>query len=39
MGRITKWALELMSEGITYAPRAAIKSLVLANFIAKWTEV
>jgi hypothetical protein len=39
MGRITKWALELMGEGITYTPRAAIKSQALADFIAKWTEV
>jgi hypothetical protein len=26
MGRIAKWALDLMGEGITYAPRNAIKS-------------
>ena len=26
MGRTTKWALELMDQGITYAPRTAIKS-------------
>jgi hypothetical protein len=38
-GRITKWALELMGEGITYAPWAAIKSYVLVDFIAEWTEV
>ena len=28
-----------MDQGITYAPRAAIKSQVLADFIAKWTKV
>ena len=39
MGRITKWALELMGQGISYAPQMAIKSHVLANFIAEWTEV
>jgi hypothetical protein len=26
MGRIAKWVLKLMGEGITYAPRTAIKS-------------
>ena len=38
-GRITKWALELMGQGISYAPRTAIKSQVLTDFIAEWTEV
>ena len=28
-----------MGQGISYAPRTAIKSQVLANFIAEWTEV
>jgi ribonuclease HI len=37
-GRIAKWALELMGEGITYAPRMVVKSQVLANFMAEWTE-
>ena len=38
-GRITKWALELMGQGISYASRTAIKSQVLANFVAEWIEV
>ena len=38
-GRTTKWALELMDQGIAYAPRTAIKSQVLADFITEWTEV
>jgi hypothetical protein len=33
-GRIVKWALELMGQSITYAPRSAIKSQVLADFVA-----
>ena len=39
MGRITKWALELMGQGISCAPQMAIKSQVLADFIAEWIEV
>jgi hypothetical protein len=38
-GRIAKWALELMGKNITYAPRSAIKSQVLADFMAGWTEM
>ena len=38
-GRIVKWALELMDQGITYASRTVIKSQVLADFITEWTEV
>ena len=35
MRRIAKWALELMGQGISYASRTAIKSQVLADFIAE----
>jgi hypothetical protein len=38
-GRIAKWALELMGQNITYAPHSAIKSQVLADFVAEWTEM
>jgi ribonuclease HI len=38
-GRIAKWALELMGQNITYAPRSAIKSQVLADFVPEWTEI
>jgi hypothetical protein len=38
-GWITKWALKLMGQNITYAPRTAIKSQVLADFVAEWTEI
>jgi hypothetical protein len=37
-GRIAKWVLKLMGEGVTYAPRIAIKSSVLADFVAEWIE-
>jgi hypothetical protein len=39
MGRIAKWVLELMGEGITYASRVAIKSQALVNFVTEWTKV
>ena len=38
-GRIVKWTLELLGQGISYAPRTANKSQVLADFIIEWTEV
>ena len=37
-GRIAKWAIELLPFDITYKPCWAIKSQVLANFVAEWTE-
>jgi hypothetical protein len=37
-GRITKWAVELMGETISFAPRKAIKSQVLADFLAEWVD-
>ena len=38
IGRIGKWGIELMGLNITYAPRMMIKSQVLADFMAEWTE-
>ena len=38
LGRIAKWAVELMGEALSFAPRKAIKSQVLANFVAEWTD-
>jgi ribonuclease HI len=35
--RITKWAAELFGYHITFEPRTAIKSQVLADFIVDWT--
>jgi hypothetical protein len=35
-GRIAKWAVELMGEALSFAPRKAIKSQVLADFLAEW---
>jgi ribonuclease HI len=37
-GRIAKWAVELMGENLSYAPCKAIKSQVLADFLAEWTD-
>jgi ribonuclease HI len=37
-GRIAKWAVEIMGETISFAPRKAIKSHVLANFVAEWVD-
>jgi hypothetical protein len=37
-GRIAKWAVELMGETISFAPRKAIKSQVLADFMAEWVD-
>ena len=38
-GQIAKRAIELLPFVITYKPHRAIKSQVLADFIAEWTEV
>jgi hypothetical protein len=38
LGRIAKWAVELMGETLSYVPRKAIKSQVLADFLAEWTD-
>ena len=38
-GRVAKWGIELSPRDITYKPRDVIKSQVLADFIAEWTEV
>jgi hypothetical protein len=35
-GRIAKWAVEIMGETISFAPRKAIKSQVLAYFVAEY---
>jgi ribonuclease HI len=37
-GRIAKWAEELMGETLSFAPQKAIKSQVLADFLAEWTD-
>jgi len=37
-GRIAKWSVELMSETLTYAPRKAIKSQALMDFVAEWID-
>jgi len=37
-GRIAKWSIELMSETLTYAPRKAIMSQTLVDFVMEWTD-
>jgi ribonuclease HI len=37
-GRIAKWAVEIMGETISFAPRKATKSQVLADFVAEWVD-
>jgi hypothetical protein len=37
-GRIGKWLVELKGETLAYAPRKAIKSQILADFVAEWTD-
>jgi hypothetical protein len=36
-GNITKWVAELAGFQLNFQPRHAIKSLVLADFVAEWT--
>ena len=38
-GRIAKWAIELGPHHVQYAPRTAIKSQALVDFINDWTEL
>ena len=38
-GRIIKWAVELGTYSIEFRSRPTIKSYVLANFVAEWTEI
>ena len=37
-GRVAKWAIELAAHSITYEPRTAIKSQILADFFVDWAE-
>jgi ribonuclease HI len=37
-GRVAKWAVEIMGETISFAPRKAIKSQVLADFVVEWID-
>jgi hypothetical protein len=37
-GQDAKWSVELMGKTLAYAPRKAIKSQILADFVAEWTD-
>jgi hypothetical protein len=39
MGRIAKWAPELMGLDITYIPQMAIKSQAMVDFVVEWIEM
>jgi ribonuclease HI len=36
--RIAKWAMELVGKTLSFAPKKAIKSQVLVDFLAEWTD-
>ena len=36
--RIAKWAIKLMREALSFVPQKVIKSQVLADFVAEWTD-
>ena len=38
IGRVAKWGIELLAFDIEYKPRTVIKSQILADFVADWTE-
>ena len=38
-GHISKWTVELGALNIEFVPHKAIKSQILADFIAKWTKI
>jgi ribonuclease HI len=37
-GRVAKWAVELMGETLSFAPRKTIKSQAMADFLAEWND-
>jgi hypothetical protein len=37
-GRVAKWAIELMGEALSFAPKMAVKSQALAEFLVEWTD-
>jgi hypothetical protein len=37
-GRIAKWSVELMGETLAYTPHKAVKSQILTDFVAEWTD-
>jgi hypothetical protein len=38
-GHISKWVVELRALNINFAPRKAMKSQALADFVAEWIEI
>jgi hypothetical protein len=38
-GRVAKWVVELMGETLLFAPKKAVKSQALADFLVEWTDI
>lgn len=38
-GRVVKWSVKLGKLNLDFCPRHAIKSQILADFVAEWTEI
>jgi hypothetical protein len=37
-GRVAKWVIKLMGKTLSFAPKKAIKSQALADFLVEWTD-
>jgi hypothetical protein len=35
---VAKWAIKIMGETLSFAPKKAVKSQALTDFLAEWTD-